>query len=102
MIPTPLIHQFEKNKDLQDHNLNAILYTARQNKVSFLNITKNKFSNLDFTTIETMESIEVIDCSYNQTEIEKITISAAVFPNLKHLYLYESKIKEIELIGTFP
>ncbi len=102
MIPTLLIHQFEKNKKLQNKALEGILSQARQNKVSFLNISKNEFSNLDFSTIETMENIEVIDCSYNQTELEKVRISAAVFPNLKHLYLFESKIKEIELIGSFP
>ncbi|PIY07935.1 MAG: hypothetical protein COZ18_14900 [Flexibacter sp. CG_4_10_14_3_um_filter_32_15] len=102
MIPTPLIHQFEKDKKLQNAALEGILSQARQNKVSFLNSSKNEFSNLDFSTVETMESIEVIDCSYNKTELEKITISAAVFPNLKHLYFFESKIKEIELVGSFP
>jgi GTPase SAR1 family protein len=102
MIPTLLIHQFEKDKQLQNAAIESILSQARQKKVNFLNISKNKFSNLDFSTLEPLENIKVVDCSYNQTELEKITISATVFPNLEHLYLYESKIKEIELIGRFP
>jgi GTPase SAR1 family protein len=102
MIATPLIHQFEKDKKLQNAAIESILLQAKQENINFLDISKNEFSNLDFSTLEPLENIKVLDCSYNQTEIKKITISATVFPNLEHLYLYESKIKEIELIGRFP
>lgn len=74
---------------------------AKANKVEYINLSKNQFTAIDFPTFE-MPDIQILELSYNETEIEKLVIDAAIFPNLEYIFAYKSNIKSFEIKGNLP
>ncbi|TAG07081.1 MAG: hypothetical protein EAZ44_01180 [Cytophagia bacterium] len=72
---------------------------AKANKVEYVNLSKNQFTAIDFPTFE-MPDVQILELSYNETEIEKLVIDAAIFPNVEYIFAYQSKIKSFEIKGN--
>lgn len=72
---------------------------AKANKVEYINLSKNQFTAIDFPTFE-MPDVQILELSYNKTEIEKLVIDAAIFPNVEYIFAYQSKIKSFEIKGN--
>ncbi|MFN0203946.1 MAG: COR domain-containing protein [Bacteroidia bacterium] len=68
--------------------------------VAFLDVSCNAFTQIAFSQV--MQGLEVLDISYNETTIAEAIFEGQHFPDLKHLYLFQSKLQKITFKGSFP
>ena len=100
-------HLFLQEQNLNEQKLIAKLAQAYETDAEYLDISKSNFTQLDFGLLnfddsDVLLNVVVLNISYNTTTITNVVIPASLFPNLKYLYLYQSKIQNISIIGNLP
>ena len=68
--------------------------------VEYLDFTQNQFTKVDFANHD-IKALKVLDISYNKAGLE-LHLNGGQCPDLAHLYLYKSNLKELHLTGSFP
>lgn len=91
-------HLIEPNRQ----DLATIWQDAQAQQTEFLDLSRNSFTHLDFGSSPILESLKVIDASYNKQTIQEVVLDGGKFPQLQHVYLYLSNIQRIVFKGTFP
>lgn len=91
-------HLIEPNRQ----DLATIWQDAQAQQTEFLDLSRNSFTHLDFGSSPILESLKVIDASYNKQTIQEVVLDGGKFPHLQHVYLYKSNIQRIVFKGTFP
>ncbi|WP_027001878.1 COR domain-containing protein [Hugenholtzia roseola] len=86
--------------NLDQTALPAIWKQARQEQTVFLDLSKNNFTTFPLPDIP-LPHVKVLELSYNRRSIKELQIDAKTFPNLEYLFVYESQIQEIRLVGKF-
>ncbi|TAG91526.1 MAG: hypothetical protein EAZ20_03245, partial [Bacteroidetes bacterium] len=92
---------YKNGQNLSNKDLTSVWQEAKANKINAIDISKNNFTTIDFPTFE-MPDVKILELSYNQSEIEKLVIDAAIFPNVEYIFAYQSNIKSFQIKGNLP
>ncbi|MEZ4772292.1 MAG: COR domain-containing protein [Bacteroidia bacterium] len=91
---------YYNKKNLTNDDLLNIWGEAHHEKVEFLDISGNAFSG----TVQfphPLPDLKVLEMSGNTAEIEALVFPSFIFPNLQHLYLQNSQIKNLRIGSDF-
>ncbi|MEZ4825736.1 MAG: COR domain-containing protein [Bacteroidia bacterium] len=91
---------YYNKKNLTNDDLLNIWSEAHHEKVEFLDLSGNAFSG----TVQfphPLPDLKVLEMSGNKEEIEILDIPPFIFPNLQHLYLQNSQIKNLRIGSDF-
>ncbi|MCU0444739.1 MAG: ADP-ribosylation factor-like protein [Microscillaceae bacterium] len=97
MITSILYH---RNKALEHPALANIWQEAQAEAVESIDLSQNQFRQFDLPAFA-LPSVKVLDLSRNQSPIAHLRISAAIFPNLEYLFVYESQVQSMAFEGVF-
>lgn len=93
-----LEHLYEKKKDYGNQDLERILQDAQEQKVNYLDISGNAFTEVVIE--QDLPHLEILDLSYN-TQPMTLKLGKGL-PNLKYLWVYDSQLTSIEFEAPLP
>ncbi|MBX2844066.1 MAG: TIR domain-containing protein [Flammeovirgaceae bacterium] len=99
--PHQLVLLDKCGQGLEDKDLPGIFAEAAEKKVEYLDLSKNKFTDITFSVA--LPKLKCLDISYNEEAIHKITFKpGAELDQLSKLWMCDSHIREVEFEVALP